>query len=69
MTKIDTEHKKLFDIAEEAFTEVEPEQSTAKIKEVLTGGSASSAVNIPSLKPSILEPVKDYMQLAENIEK
>ncbi len=38
-----------------------------QIKEVLTGGSASSAVNIPSLKPSILEPVKDYMQLAENI--
>ena len=38
-----------------------------QIKEVLTGGSATSAVNIPSLKPSILEPVKDYMQLAENI--
>ncbi|MCQ2788962.1 MAG: phosphoglycerate dehydrogenase [bacterium] len=38
-----------------------------QIKAVLTGGSASSAVNIPSLKPSKLEPVKDYMQLAENI--
>lgn len=38
-----------------------------QIKAVLTGGSATSAVNIPSLKPSILEPVKDYMQLAENI--
>lgn len=38
-----------------------------QIKTVLTGGSATSAVNIPSLKPSILEPVKDYMQLAENI--
>lgn len=38
-----------------------------QIKEVLTGGSASSAVNIPSLKPEKLEPVKDYMQLAENI--
>lgn len=38
-----------------------------QIKEVLSGGSASSAVNIPSLKPAILEPVKDYMQLAENI--
>lgn len=38
-----------------------------QIKEVLTGGSATSAVNIPSLKPAILEPVKDYMQLAENI--
>lgn len=38
-----------------------------QIKEVLNGGSATSAVNIPTLKPSILEPVKDYMQLAENI--
>lgn len=38
-----------------------------QIKEVLSGGSATSAVNIPSLKPTILEPVKDYMQLAENI--
>lgn len=38
-----------------------------QIKEVLNGGSASSAVNIPTLKPEKLEPVKDYMQLAENI--
>ena len=38
-----------------------------QIKEVLSGGSAKSAVNIPSLKPAKLEPVKDYMQLAENI--
>lgn len=38
-----------------------------QIREVLAGGSATSAVNIPSLKPEILEPVKDYMQLAENI--
>lgn len=38
-----------------------------QIKEVLSGGSASSAVNIPSLKLEKLEPVKDYMQLAENI--
>lgn len=38
-----------------------------QIKDVLTGGSATSAVNIPSLKPEKLEPVKDYMQLAENI--
>lgn len=38
-----------------------------QIKDVLTGGSATSAVNIPSLKPAILEPVKDYMQLAVNI--
>ncbi len=38
-----------------------------QIREVLNGGSATSAVNIPSLKPEKLEPVKDYMQLAENI--
>lgn len=38
-----------------------------QIREVLHGGSATSAVNIPSLKPEKLEPVKDYMQLAENI--
>ncbi len=38
-----------------------------QIKDVLSGGSATSAVNIPSLKPEKLEPVKDYMQLAENI--
>ncbi len=38
----------------------------SQIKEVLSGGSASSAVNIPSLRPDKLEPVKDYMQIAEN---
>lgn len=38
-----------------------------QIKEVLGGGSATSAVNIPSLRPEKLEAVKDYMQLAENI--
>ena len=38
-----------------------------QIKEVLEGGSARSAVNIPSLKAEKLEPVKDYMQLAENL--
>ena len=38
-----------------------------QIKEVLSGGSARAAVNIPSLKPQKLEPVRDYMQLAENI--
>ena len=38
-----------------------------QIKEVLSGGSATSAVNIPSLKPSVLEPVKDYMTLAQNV--
>ena len=37
-----------------------------QIKEVLAGGSARSAVNIPSLRPDKLEPVKDYMQIAEN---
>lgn len=38
-----------------------------QIKEVLSGGSATSAVNIPSLKPAVLEPVKDYMLLAQNV--
>lgn len=38
----------------------------SQIKEVLSGGSAESAVNIPSLRPDKLEPVKDYMQIAEN---
>lgn len=38
-----------------------------QIREVLSGGSAASAVNIPSLKPEKLEPVKDYMKLAENL--
>ncbi len=38
-----------------------------QIKEVLSGGSATSAVNIPSLKPAIFEPVKDYMTLAQNV--
>ena len=37
-----------------------------QIKEVLSGGSASSAVNIPSLRPDKLEPVKDYMGISEN---
>ena len=38
-----------------------------QVKEVLSGGNATSAVNIPSLKPQKLEPVKDYMSIAENI--
>lgn len=38
-----------------------------QIKEVLTGGSAKAAINIPALKSDILKPVKEYMQLAENI--
>lgn len=40
-----------------------------QIAEVLKGGSAKSAVNIPSLKQEKLEPVKHYMQLAENLGK
>ncbi len=38
-----------------------------QVKEVLSGGNATSAVNIPSLKPQKLEPVRDYMSIAENI--
>lgn len=38
-----------------------------QIRDVLQGGNAKSAVNIPSLKAEILEPVKPYMTLAENI--
>jgi hemerythrin len=34
--EIDREHKKLFDIAQDAFTQVEETQRNAKIKEVLT---------------------------------
>lgn len=43
------------------------EDVAQQIRDVLMGGSARSAVNIPSLKQEKLEPVKDYMQLAENI--
>ena len=38
-----------------------------QIRDVLSGGSAKAAVNIPALKPSVLEPVKDYMPLAEDL--
>ncbi|MBR1753426.1 phosphoglycerate dehydrogenase [bacterium] len=38
-----------------------------QIKTVLLGGAAKSPVNIPYLKPEKLEPVKDYMKLAENL--
>lgn len=38
-----------------------------QIRDVLTGGSAKSPVNIPYLRPDKLEPVKDYMKLAENL--
>ncbi|MCD8024994.1 MAG: phosphoglycerate dehydrogenase [Candidatus Gastranaerophilales bacterium] len=41
----------------------------SQVKEVLSGGDAASAVNIPALKPQILEPVKDYMPLSEAIAK
>lgn len=38
-----------------------------QIRDVLTGGCAKAAINIPALKKDIIEPVKDYMQLAENL--
>lgn len=40
-----------------------------QVKDVLSGGDATSAVNIPSLKPQKLEPVKDYMSISESIAK
>ncbi len=40
-----------------------------QVKEVLSGGDATSAVNIPALKPQKLEPVKEYMPIAESIAK
>lgn len=41
----------------------------SQVKEVLSGGDATSAVNIPALKPQKLEPVKEYMPIAESIAK
>ena len=38
-----------------------------QIRDVLSGGSAKAAINIPALKSDVIEPVKDYMQLAENL--
>ncbi|MCR5262081.1 MAG: phosphoglycerate dehydrogenase [Candidatus Gastranaerophilales bacterium] len=38
-----------------------------QIRDVLSGKSAKAAVNIPALKPAVLEPVKDYMKISENI--
>ena len=38
-----------------------------QIRDVLSGKSAKNAVNIPYLRAELLEPVKDYMNLAENI--
>lgn len=40
-----------------------------QIVEVLNGGQARSAVNIPSLKPELLTPVARFMPLAEKIGK
>ena len=38
-----------------------------QVVEVLSGRNATSAVNIPALKPHILEAVKEYMSLAEDV--
>lgn len=38
-----------------------------QVVDVLSGRNATSAVNIPALKPHKLEAVKDYMTLAENV--
>ena len=38
-----------------------------QVVDVLSGRDATSAVNIPALKPQKLEAVKDYMGLAENV--
>ena len=38
-----------------------------QVVEVLSGRNATSAINIPALKPQKIEAVKDYMELAENI--
>jgi len=38
-----------------------------QIIEVLKGGAARSAVNIPSMKPELITPVKPYMSLAEKL--
>ncbi|MEW5821223.1 MAG: phosphoglycerate dehydrogenase [Cyanobacteriota bacterium] len=38
-----------------------------QIRDMAMGRPVKSAVNIPSLKPETLEPVKHYMRLAENL--
>lgn len=38
-----------------------------QIKDVLTGGLPTSAVNIPTLSPELLEPVRAYVKLATNV--
>jgi len=40
-----------------------------QIIEVLKGGAARSAVNIPSMKPELLSPVRPYMGIAEKLGK
>lgn len=40
-----------------------------QVVEVLNGGNASAPVNIPTLKPELIGPVKDYIVLAEKIAK
>ncbi|MFC1517172.1 phosphoglycerate dehydrogenase [Candidatus Margulisiibacteriota bacterium] len=40
-----------------------------QIATVLNGGDASAPVNIPSMKPALLKPVKQYINLAEKIGK
>jgi len=38
-----------------------------QIIEVLKGGAARSAVNIPSMKPELIAPVRPYMSIAEKL--
>ncbi len=38
-----------------------------QIVEVLKGGAARSAVNIPSMKPELIAPVRPYMSIAEKL--
>lgn len=40
-----------------------------QIVEVLQGGQARAAVNIPSMRPDLLAPVKPYLKLAEKLGK
>ena len=40
-----------------------------QIIEVLKGGAARSAVNIPSMKPELIAPVKPYMGISEKLGK
>lgn len=40
-----------------------------QIVEVLKGGDASAPVNIPTMKPALMEPVRPYIKLAEKLGK